>query len=103
MSKNDLSTLAKSLWNARTQSQVDECLKMATELNGGLNYRPLGDRPNNAGTVEIPADPTLSSVERITNAIDSIIELEVARKGIIPANPQDAARKLLGIPNGGIK
>ena len=103
MSKNELSNLAKMLWNARNQAQVDECLKLASEIEGGLNYRPLGDRPNNAGTVEIPADPTLSSVERITNAIDSIIELEVARKGIIPNNPQDAAQKLLGIPKGGIK
>jgi hypothetical protein len=103
MSKNELSNLAKILWNARTQAQVDECLKLATEIGGGLEYRPLGDRPNNAGTVEIPADPTLSSVERITNAIDSLIELEVARKGIIPNNPQDAAQKLLGIPKGGIK
>jgi hypothetical protein len=103
MAKSDLSKLAKALWEARTQNQIDECLIMAKELHEGLRYRPLGDRANNAGTVEIPADPTLSSVERITNAMDSIIELEVARRGIIPSNPQDAARKLLGIPKGGIK
>lgn len=103
MSKSNIQTLVKGLWNARTQKDIDDCLKIASDLNGGLGYRPLGDRANNAGTVEIPADPTLSSVERITNAIDSIIELEVARKKIIPTNPHDAARKLLGIPNGGIK
>ena len=102
VTKPDSSTLAKSLWNARTQSEIDECLAIAAKVYGDVGYRPLGDRPNNAGTVEIPADSTLSSVERITNAIDSIIELEVARTGIKPANPVDAGIKLLGVPKGGI-
>lgn len=103
MAQSDLNKLVNSLWSARTKSEVDDCLKLASQLHGELNYRPLGDRANNAGTVEIPTDPALSSVERITNSIDSIIELELARKGIVPSNPQDAAKKLLGIPNGGIK
>jgi len=103
MNKTDISQLAKSLWSARTQSDIEQCLQFAAKVYGEIGYRPLGDRPNNAGTVEIPADSTLASVERITNAIDSILELEVARTGIKPANPVDAGIKLLGIPKGGIR
>jgi len=103
MNKTDISLLAKSLWAARTQSDIEECLKIAAKVHGEIGYRPLGNRPNNAGTVEIPADSTFASVERITNAIDSIIELEVARTGIKPTNPVDAGIKLLGIPKGGIR
>jgi hypothetical protein len=103
MSKSNIRTLVNGLWNARTQKDIDDCLTIASDENRGLEYRPLGDRANNTGTVEQTADPTLSSVERITNAIDSIIELEIARKNIIPTNPYDAARKLLGIPTRGIK
>jgi len=103
MNKTDIAQLAKSLWSARTQSDIEQCLKIAAKAYGEIGYRPLGNRPNNAGTVEIPADSTLATVERITNAIDSIIELEVARTGIKPANPVDAGIKLLGIPKGGIR
>lgn len=103
MVQEDLNKLIQNLWSARTQSQIEECLKIASKIYGEVGYRPLGDRPNNAGTVEIPADATLSSIERITNAIDSIIELEVARTGVIPSNPVEAGVNLLGVPKGGIR
>lgn len=99
----NLKKLAQSLWAARSQKDIEYCLSLAKSNYGEINYRPLGDRANNAGTVEIPADPTLSSIERITNAMDSLIELEVARQGLIPKDPIEAASMLLGIPKKGIK
>ena len=103
MSPTALNELARKLWSARNESDVDEVLKIATRIYGEINLLPVGGRPNNAGVIEVSSDPALASVERITNAMDAVLEYHAAKDGALPETPREAAKKWLGIPVGGIK
>jgi hypothetical protein len=103
MTPSKYSDLAKSLWAARTVADVDDLIQKSTKIYGGINLLPVGGRPNNAGIIEVSSDPALASVERITNAMDAVLEFYAAKGGEIPKSPREAAQKWLGIPSGGIK
>jgi hypothetical protein len=45
----------------------------------GFRWRAVGDRENNFGHINIGSDPGHALIERVTNAIDAIIEREAAR------------------------
>jgi hypothetical protein len=63
---------------------------------------PVG-RPNNIGTIRMGSDPGLALVERVTNGIDSLLELGVLLDGATSvATPEEAARRLWGVPVGGL-
>jgi hypothetical protein len=94
---------AGALISARTPKGVREVLRMAEELYGPLSHRPVGDRPNNIGTIRFGSDPALGLVERVTNAMDAMWDLgRLQNPGEIPSSPRDAARKWYGIPAGGL-
>ena len=103
MDQNNFANLAKKLWAARSESDVDKLVKYAEEIYGGVDLLPVGGRPNNAGVIEVSSDPALASVERITNAIDAVLEFYAAGAAELPDSPREAAHKWLGIPIGGIK
>ena len=78
-------------------------------LNGLISgiqpvWLPVGGRDNNAGTIEASSDPGRAIVERITNAIDAVLELEHAQRRGYPAanSPKEAAMSWLGIPIEGL-
>jgi hypothetical protein len=77
-------------FRAKTKSSIEE--------------KPLGYRPNNRGTVDVATDPGRSVIERITNAIDAILELEHSTHNGKPVchTPRDAAQAWLGIDRQGI-
>jgi hypothetical protein len=64
---------------------------------------PFG-RENNRGTIEVSADPTRSCIERITNGVDGVLELEHERHGGLPdcRSPKEAAVAWLGVPDSGL-
>ena len=66
--------------------------------------KPLGYRPNNRGTVEVATDPGRSVIERITNAIDALLELEHSTHNGRPncTSPRMAAQAWLGIDHSGL-
>jgi len=103
MTPSKYSDLAKSLWAARTVADVDDLIQNSTKVYGGINLLPVGGRPNNAGIIEVSSDPALASVERITNAMDAVLEFHAAKGGDLPKSPREAAKKWLGIPSDGIK
>jgi hypothetical protein len=103
MTLSKYSDLAKSLWAARTAADVDDLILKSTKIYGGINLLPVGGRPNNAGIIEVSSDPALASVERITNAMDAVLEFHAAKGGELPKSPREAAKKWLGIPSDGIK
>jgi hypothetical protein len=103
MTPSKFTELAKNLWSARSDADVDALIKSATEVYGGTNLLPVGGRPNNAGVIEVSSDPALASVERITNAMDAVLEFHAAKGGDLPKSPREAAKKWLGIPSAGIK
>ena len=88
---------------ATTVDNVERISEMAEELYGPLSTRPVGDRPNNIGTIRAGSDPALGVVERVTNGIDDLLDLGRAKQpGDLPSSPRDAARMLVGVPSGGI-
>jgi hypothetical protein len=87
---------------ATTKSEVEELLSAHDEVCGN-HWRDLGDRPGNAATVQIASNPASAVIERITNGIDGMLELEAERHpGSHPDSPRTAAREWFGIPRGGL-
>jgi hypothetical protein len=64
---------------------------------------PVG-RENNRGTVEVSSDPARSAVERLTNGMDGVLELEYQRHSGLPEcrSPREAAVAWLGVPENGL-
>lgn len=74
------------------------------QAKSSIEEKPLGYRPNNSGTVNVATDPGRSVIERITNAIDAILELEHSTHNGRPVciTPRDAAQAWLGVDRQGI-
>lgn len=93
--------LATLLRNARTASDIENILKLAGQTTG-ITVTPVG-RENNIGTIRMASDTGLALIERITNGIDSMLELAVMLAGSSsPQTPREAAQ-MLGVPVGGIQ
>lgn len=97
------SSLAAAVQRARSPQDVQAIITQADQNIGAIKWRDLGDRENNAGTVQIASSPTLALIERLTNAFDGLIELAAARNpSDRPSSPRAAAQMWFGIPAGGI-
>jgi len=103
MTTNKYTEIAKKLWAARSEADVGDLIDLASAAYGGVELLPVGGRPNNAGVIEVSSDPALASVERITNAMDAVLEFHAASGGDLPKSPREAAKRWLGIPASGIK
>jgi hypothetical protein len=103
MNSNWQNDVASRLLAAQTPGDVREIIELAA-LHYGSKAIPVG-RSNNIGTIRMASDPGLALVERITNGIDSLLELGI---GLNPAeahaavSPEAAARLLYGVPVGGL-
>lgn len=94
-------TLVALLQSARTAKDIEQILQIVT-ASTGMAVVPVG-RENNIGTIRMASDPGLAMIERLTNGIDSLLELQVLlHPGSNPKTPQQAAQ-LLGVPAGGIQ
>lgn len=62
--------------------------------------RPVGNRENNRGTIEVATDASRSLLERVINAHDAVLELEHEMHGGRPdcKTPREAAMVWLGVP-----
>lgn len=95
--------LATALRDAKRSKDVSVLLDMARELYGEVRHRPVGDRPNNIGTIRVGSDPALGLVERVTNAMDSMLDLGRLRNpDNEPASPREAAHLWYGVPSNGL-
>src|SRR5437667_3564623 len=87
-----------------TVNNADEMHKWIVALESqGFNWKPVGGISNNSGTVEIGSDPGESLNERITNAIDAVLEREWREKHFSesqPASPREAVTRWFRIPGG---
>lgn len=75
------------------------------ERRCGYLWRPVGDNEANYGLINIGSDPGHALIERVTNAIDAVVEREVLRriaKGAkrVPPSPREAVDAWFGIPGG---
>jgi hypothetical protein len=88
---------------ARTRADVEKILEEAQDA-GIAGERFLGDRENNAGTVQMASNPYSAIVERVTNGNDSMLELQAEQNhsNNMPATPREAATRWFGVPKTGI-
>ena len=65
-------------------------------------WRPVGDNEANYGLINIGSDPGHALIERVTNAIDSVIEAEALRRANkkgrdkLPASPDRSGGRAAG-------
>lgn len=89
----------------RTATSVSGVESAMREFRAGHQTRwvPVG-RENNRGTIEVSADPVRSVVERLTNGMDAVLELEYARHNGLPEcrSPREAAAAWLSVPDNGL-
>jgi len=82
--------------------------KVVRELERHFLYtwRPVGDNEANYGLINIGSDPGNALIERVTNAIDAVIEREALRqlgkkqRGTVPASPREAVELWFRVPGG---
>lgn len=67
-----------------------------------IRWRPVGGNDNNLATIGIGSDPAAGVIERVTNALDSVIELEWLQKNQPQhiTSPRLAVEKWFGIKDG---
>jgi len=100
---NEQEILIKFL-GAKTSSDIEILVqKIQEEFGDRIKTMPIG-HDNNRGQIEVGTDPGKSVVERITNGIDAILELEHDKHRGIPEclNPREAALAWLNIPTKGL-
>jgi hypothetical protein len=93
--------LAKRLFEATKVSELTDLINDLSDEEG-IKWRPVGGNDNNLAIIGIGSDPAAGVIERVTNAIDSIIELEWMTRGQPPniTYPRLAVEKWFGIKGG---
>jgi hypothetical protein len=103
MTVKSASTIAQQAWAARSEADVQQLLADIAAWTPGVKWRPVGDRPNNIGTIRVASDPALAMVERITNAMDAMLELgQLSHPADQPTSPRQAAQLWYSVPKTGL-
>ena len=94
----------KHLSSASNLDQVESGLDEFLASDSEIGWIPVGGRENNRGIIELSADPGRALVERITNSVDAVLELEHERHGGKPdcRTPREAASAWLNVPKAGL-
>jgi hypothetical protein len=97
----------KAAIEAKTVAEVDQLVALMEDMIGGpVSWRPVGDNDSNHGALTASSDARLAWLERMTNGVDAVLELEMrlrygddlaAAIAAMP-NPRAAAHHLLGVP-----
>jgi hypothetical protein len=108
MTINTLQELFSKLLETTTPSGVKEILSSIGDVSDiGLNqtfgnlklhWHPYGGKTSNYSTIGLASKPGRSITERITNAIDAIIEERALNTQTKPTSPQQAVNEWFGRP-----
>ncbi len=95
-------TELNALLSAKTFVDVE---KVLGGLGSRIEWVPLGNNPGNYGIIRMGAEPHDGITERITNAMDAMIELEVERRPELKriVNPRAAVEGAFGFREGNLK
>lgn len=99
-----LPELLSAILQATTSAAVADLINsFGAEHPNNIGWKPVG-RPNNRGTIEVGGDSGKMLVERVTNAIDAVLDHEYHRHNGIPRcrTPREAAQSWLGISHDGL-
>lgn len=93
--------ILEELLKSNTAKEVTDILEVLTE-DYDIQWLPVGNRGNNQSTINMGTDPAAGLVERITNSIDSILDLEWYKRKCPTDinNPRKAADEWFNIPDG---
>src|SRR5579885_3534664 len=94
-----------ALLSASTTEQVVAAIEAFETAQGErIGWAPIGGKENNRGPIEVSADPGRSLVERLTNGVDAVLELEYERHRGVPdcRSPRQAATAWIGISERGL-
>ena len=91
----------RRLLGSYTTREVTDVLDLLLDSHE-IDWKPVGERRNNLSTINIGTDPAAGLAERITNAIDAVLELEWVKnnKPTHLTSPREAAEVWFGIENG---
>ena len=83
-------------------SEIDEII---SELGTRVKWIPIGNNPSNYAILNVGTNPYEGITERITNAIDAIIELAVESSLELKncENPRQAIERIYGFGDGNLK
>ncbi|OGF56865.1 MAG: hypothetical protein A2Z21_08805 [Candidatus Fraserbacteria bacterium RBG_16_55_9] len=101
----DQKKLFDTLLSACTKGHVAAALDAFEAVNKErADWAPIEGKENNRGPIDVASDPGRALVERVTNAIDAILEAEHDLHGGIPdcRSPREAATTWIGIPERGL-
>lgn len=70
-------------------------------VGGGYRWQAFGDNPSNVSTIGLGANPGKALIERVTNAIDAVIERERPKGKKLPTSPREAVKEWFGRPETG--
>jgi len=96
-----MDSLLKHLFDVKTRQEVLSFLEQIEGVHA-IRWRPVGDRENNLATINLGSDPAAGLIERITNAIDAVLEREWLRRGqpTDVRSPREAVASWFNIPEG---
>jgi len=96
-----MTSILERLFEATTVRAVTDILATLTK-ECRIAWRPVGGRENNLATINLGSDPAAGLIERVTNAIDAVLEREWIEQGQ-PTNirsPRAAVERWFGISEG---
>jgi hypothetical protein len=99
-------TTTKELASCRDLDTALDLVK-TLETKHGCKWVPVGGNESNYGVINIGSNPGLGLIERVTNAIDAVIEREAERrrrdnkaKRTAPMSPREAVEAWFAVPGG---
>ena len=101
----DQKLLFDALLAASTIEDVASALETFEDAQRNrVGWVPVGGKENNRGPIEVSADPGRSLVERLTNSIDAVLELEHELHRGMPdcRSPRQAATAWVSVPERGL-
>lgn len=101
----DNAVLLASLLDTDKAAEVAVLIDDFCDAQGDLiRWRPVGDRPNNTGPIGAAGDPARALLERVTNAIDAVIEKAHQEHDGKPSceSPREAVQSWFGVPTQGL-
>ena len=94
--------LSDAVFCLASKEEAHEWLRDIDEEVGGLRWVPVGGLEDNIHAIEVSSHPALAIVERVTNAIDALLELKALEHGATAPSPHVAAQQWWGVPRGGL-
>lgn len=94
----------EQLLKANTAREVTDILVDLTD-NHEIRWEAVGGRGNNQSTINMGTDPAAGLVERITNSIDAVLDLEWHQQGCPNDidSPRAAVQKWFGLQEGKLR